>query len=311
MLLGVGGAPRTARADDNSAVVEQLFADGKKLMAAGKVAEACPKFLASYNLEHRVGTLLNLADCYEQNKQFATAWARFIEARTLATRSNQPERADYANKHAALLEPRRSMLAVVADASLPGLVVRLDGALVDPAVYGVPVPVDGGRHTIEATATGKTAANGSVIVAPEAEQKTYTLPQLVDAPVAALASTAPVAGAPASSGHLTTRAIAGLTVAGVGVVMVGIGAYFGVAALGKKSDSGPYCGSDGQANDCFGAGVGLRNDAVSDATVSSVLVGVGAAAIVGGGIVWLTAPSSKAPTTLGFDGHMLRLGGSF
>jgi thioredoxin-like negative regulator of GroEL len=70
---------RTGHAQDNSAAVEGLFAEGKKLAAEGKLAEACPKFLASYNLENRSGALLNLADCYEKTGQLATAWARFLD----------------------------------------------------------------------------------------------------------------------------------------------------------------------------------------------------------------------------------------
>src|SRR5437763_1990631 len=96
--LGALAAP--ARAQDNSAAVEALFNEGKRLSAEGKIALACPKFLASYNLEKRLGTLLNLADCYEKNAQLASAWARFVEARTLAARANQQERADYATQHA-------------------------------------------------------------------------------------------------------------------------------------------------------------------------------------------------------------------
>src|SRR5262245_1002113 len=57
------GATCPCFAQDTSAVVESLFNEGKRLAAAGSYSEACPKFLASYNLEHRTGTLLNLADC--------------------------------------------------------------------------------------------------------------------------------------------------------------------------------------------------------------------------------------------------------
>ena len=279
-------APRPAHADDNSAVVEQLFAEGRRLMTAGKVSEACPKFLASYNLEHRVGTILSLADCYEKNGQLASAWARFIEARTLATRNSQPERADYAAQHAAALEPRRSMLTINADANIPGLVIQRDGNVVDPAIYGVAVPVDGGAHKISVTASGKKPVSDAVTLAPEADRKTYSLPPLVDAPagvVAALPGTsAPVAATTAApaSGHLSTRGIAGIVVAGAGVVMAGVGIYFGAAALGKNSDSTPYCNVGGVANNCYGPGVGDRSSAVSDATVSSVLLGVGAAAVM-------------------------------
>src|SRR5436309_1887312 len=82
---------RPAFAQDNSALVESLFEEGKKLAAAGNYTDACPKFLASYNLEHRTGTALNLADCYEKSGQLASAWARFVEVATVAERAGQIE----------------------------------------------------------------------------------------------------------------------------------------------------------------------------------------------------------------------------
>jgi hypothetical protein len=301
----VGFAPG-ARAQDNSAAVEQLFSDGKKLMASGNVAEACPKFLASYNLEHRVGTLLNLADCYEQNKQYASAWARFIEARTLATRGGQNERADYAATHAAALDTRRSMLVISVPQPQAGLVIKRDGVVVDPAVYGVEVPVDGGEHAVEASAPGKSAVSESIVVAAEHDTKTYVLPQLVD--TAVLPASAP--DAQASGSKPTGRLVASIAVAGAGVVLVGVGAYFGATAISKNNESASYCGVNGQKDDCYGKGIGLRGDAVTDATISTVLIGVGVAAIAGGAVLWLTAPAASAPA-VGFDGRMLQLRGTF
>src|ERR1700688_204100 len=96
LSLLVLGAARPALAQDNSATVEALFNEGRRLATEGKLAEACPKFLSSYKLEHRTRTLLNLADCYEKNGQLASAWARFVEVATLAERAGQSDRADYA-----------------------------------------------------------------------------------------------------------------------------------------------------------------------------------------------------------------------
>jgi hypothetical protein len=305
--LLLSAAASTARAQDNSAAVEALFSEGKKLMAEGKVADACPKFLASYTLEHRVGTLLNLADCYEKNKQFASAWARFVEAKTLASRNNQTERANYAAQHAAAIESRRSTLSIVVDHPPPGLVVKRDGVVVDAAVYGVLVPIDGGAHTIESSASGKISKTETVTVGAEGDKKTYAVPALVDAP-----KVAPDLPPPdIRSRGMSTRAIAGLAIAGGGVLAAGVGAFFGATALSKKSDSSPYCNVGGVKDDCYGQGVSLRSDAVSDATLSSVLVGVGAAAVVGGVVLWLTAPSANMTATVGFDGRILRLRGTF
>jgi hypothetical protein len=307
IFLVSSAAPSTASAQDNSAVVEALFSEGKKLMAAGNIAEACPKFLASYNLEHRVGTLLNLADCYEKNRQFASAWARYVEAKTLASRNNQIDRADYAAQHAAAVESRRSTLSIVVDHAPPGLVVKRDGVVVDAAVYGVLVPIDGGRHTIESSAPGKKSKTETVTVGPEGDKKTYGVPTLTDAPK--VAPDAPPPGLEPRG--MSTRAVAGLVIAGGGILAAGVGAFFGATALSKDSDASPYCNVGGVKDNCYGQGVSLRSDAVSDATLSSVLVGVGAAAVVGGVVLWLTAPSANATATVGFDGRVLRVRGTF
>src|SRR5215470_3407202 len=59
------------------AEAEVLLKNGKKLLAAGKLAEACAKLDASQKLAPAVSTLLDAASCREQNKQLATAWGLY------------------------------------------------------------------------------------------------------------------------------------------------------------------------------------------------------------------------------------------
>ncbi len=278
-----------AEAQDNSAAVEALFNEGKRLVVDGRLAEACPKFLASYNLEQRLGTLLNLADCYEKNQQLASAWARFVEARTLAQRGAQQERAEYAATHAAALAPKLSTLTIALRTGAPGIEIKRDGVVVDPAAIGVPVPVDSGTHTIAASAPGRQRWSGEVLIGTDADRKSVEVPVLEDAP---RAEVGPASAEPARRLH--PRAFAGLVVAGVGVVGIGVGTAFGIVALGKKGDSDPFCGQKGGgANDCNSEGVGLRQDAVSAGNLSTVFLSAGAALLVGGIVLWLTAPSSS------------------
>ncbi len=303
-VFALEAAPARAQ-QDNAATVEALFADGKRLMAAGKTAEACPKFLASYNLEHRVGTVLNLAACYEKNGQIASAWARFVEAHTLAMRANHADRATFAAERASALEPRRSVLTIAVDHPAPGLVVRRDGVVVEPAAYGIAVPVDGGPHAIEASAPDKKPVSATVSVDAERDTKTYTLAPLADAPApAGAAGTGAIDGGPkgavgdagqgssvpAQASHRSsTRTVVGLGLAGAGVIAAGIGIVFGVEALSKNSDSN----SNGcSGNLCNAAGFQDRTTARSDGDISTVLISVGAAAVVGGLVVWLTAPKT-------------------
>jgi hypothetical protein len=307
IFAGALGEATPALAQDNSATVEALFTAGKKLMTEGKVSEACPKFLASYNLDHRLGTLLNLADCYEQNGQLASGWARFVEASTLAQRANQPDRATFASDHAKELEARLSTLVIAVPAPAPGLTITRDGVPVDPGAFGVAVAVDGGKHTIAASAPGKTPWSGDIDVKTSNDHGTLGVPPLVAAPEAPPQR---VSAAPASEGASPTRKYVAIATAGVGVVAIGVGAAFGAMAISKNHSSSGDCGLNGNANDCNQAGVDLRQTAFTDGTLSTVFIGVGAAAVVGGVVLWLTGRPSGS-TTVGFDGRSVQLAGHF
>jgi hypothetical protein len=284
-----------AFADDNAAAVESLFNEGKRLTAAGKFAEACPKFLASYNLEHRTGTLLNLADCYEKNGQLASAWARFVEVSTLAQRAGQAERAEYAKEHAAALQPKLSMLTIVVAQPERDLSVKRDGAVIDAAIYGTAVAVDAGDHAIEATAPGKEPWKGTAHVGGDAAKVSIEVPALRDAPAAAPAVTEPPREAPPA---LPPRRIAAIGVAAAGVLAIGVGSVFGVMAMGKKSDSDPSCNVNGNPNACYPAGAPARHDAAVDATISTVLFAAGGALVAGGIVLWLWPSRSERAAML-------------
>jgi hypothetical protein len=295
-----------AHAQDNSGAVEALFSEGKRLAGENKFAEACPKFLASYNLEHRLGTLLNLADCYEKNRQLASAWARFVEARTLAQRSNQIERAEYASQHAADLEPKLSKLTIQPK-SPKAVQLNLDGSPVDPGEYGVAIAVDAGKHTLEATAPDKKPWRAEIVVAPNADHKVVDVPDLLDAPKPPPTE---VASDQAHRG-MSGRAVAGLVVAGVGIAGVAVGVTFGALALSKNSSSDSYCNVGGVKDACYAQGVSLRSDAVTFGNVSTAFLIVGGAAIATGAVIFITAPSSGARARVGFDGHRVFVGGEF
>ena len=70
--------------EDDKAAAETLFREAKKLLSAGKLNRACSKFDASHKLDPSVGALLNHAACREKLRQYASAWALFSEAASLA-----------------------------------------------------------------------------------------------------------------------------------------------------------------------------------------------------------------------------------
>src|SRR5215510_13654601 len=105
LCILAAGSPARAQ----SAKAEALFDDGNRLMAGGKLAQACEAFEASNRIEPRAGTLIRLGDCREQNRQLASAWSAYKDASKLAT---DPRKQKFATTRAASLEPRLSYLTI-------------------------------------------------------------------------------------------------------------------------------------------------------------------------------------------------------
>jgi hypothetical protein len=168
VALAVGlTASHGARAQGGEAAATALFDEGRKLMAAHKYAEACPKLAESERLAPSGGTLINLADCYEHTGQTASAWVAWKDA---AARANAAGKADVEKRalsKAAALEPTLSRLTVSVDSAsdVAGLEIKNDGVAVGHAELGVALPVDPGSHLVEATAPKKKPFSTKVDVA--------------------------------------------------------------------------------------------------------------------------------------------------
>lgn len=148
VTLGLAlAAPRAAYAGDPAAA-DALFQAGKKLMGEKKYADACPKFDASYELDPTLGTLLNLADCYEKLGRVATAWSKWGEAQEKALREDD-KRADYAKQRRDALTPRLPKVTIHVGKEVPGVDILWDGKKLSPAVFGVELPVDPIEHDLE------------------------------------------------------------------------------------------------------------------------------------------------------------------
>jgi len=185
-LVGVAGAPRV-HAQPASAQAQSLFDEGRALLAAGKLAQACAAFDSSQKLDPAVTTLLNLADCREQNHQLATAWGAFVDAKRMAKSANNAKLARVANNHAQKLEPRLSKLAISVplDHELPGLEILRDNEPVNAAAWNHTLPIDGGTYTITARAPGREPWSTTRVIKLESDTVTITIPLLSEAKVAA------------------------------------------------------------------------------------------------------------------------------
>jgi tetratricopeptide (TPR) repeat protein len=317
LALLVASAPLRARAagtDNNSAAAQALFDEAKTQMAAGRYDRACPALEESEKLDPALGTVLNLADCYEKAGRTASAWSTFVEAAAKAQKSGHPDAERVAKERARTLERRLAKLTITVTAAEaePELEVLRDGVSVGPAEFGLPIPVDPGAHTVSARAPGYKPWETRITVA-GATSASAVVPELEKAPVVA-AAPAPNQPAPAANAvdqsdasksaanAASTRRTLGLVVGGVGVAAAAAGGVFALLTKSKDNAGDKLChsgGSDTCAND---AEKQEYEQTVSDAkryrTFAYVGFGVGAAALVTGAVLFFTGSSSSENAAL-------------
>jgi len=297
-----------ARADDPSAVAtaEALFAEGRKLMADGQIAVACPKFEAAQRLAPTPGTLLNLANCYEKAGRIASAWASYRDAISSARAAGRTDLAESAQKRAGLLEPRLARLSVTVTASAPGVAVMRDNVALPREGWAVPVPVDPGEHVVTAQAPGRRPFRAAVPAPAEGATTTVNVPELEVDPAATTpapepspvpAATPSVAAPPSTNDGPkpgATQRTLGVVAGGVGVVGLVIGGGFAAQASSKNSDSKAKCRPEAP-NLCTPEGKSLRDDAQHAGDLATVSVLLGALFAGAGAALYFTAPSDRSP----------------
>jgi hypothetical protein len=295
-------------------VAESLFREARDLLDEGNVAAACPKFADSHRLDPAVGTALGLAMCREQEGKLASAWAGYSEAEALATQAGQADRRTFAREKGQQLATRLSKLTIEVPeelARIPSLEIRLDGILVGTSLFGQATPVDGGTHTVSASAPGKVEWSASVDVAVERAQAVVRVPPLADEapppPPPVTETTKPVTAALAPSVDqpigaeptFTGLQWAGITSGGVGVLAGASSAFFLSSALGHMSDSESDCAAD----TCGPTGAADRDEAVSDGNLATVF-GITGVVLVGAGVTLFVlgdepegSPTARVRTT--------------
>jgi hypothetical protein len=311
-----------------SAQAEALFQDGNRLMAQGKIAQACDAFAASNRLEPGAGVLLNLGDCRAQNGQLASAWAAYKAA---LNRAKTPKKRVDAEAKIAAIAPRISYLTVSVsdDSRLDGLSLTSNGEPLDPMQWNQALPVDGGDYVIAGTAPGQaswqvvahvpveggnvtvavprfrptTPPASSAVRAPRGARVSATAPKLDDqrepgSPAAlppALAATSPAPLAepsghePArSTGTFTTTRNIAIGVAGASAIGVVAGAALGVSAKRKQNDAFDRCPDPKTPCPRASEAQALIESGRRQALEANIALGIAAAAAVGAGILWFT-----------------------
>lgn len=284
-----------ANADEksaNAAAAQRLFDEALTLMDAGSYAAACPKLARSQELAPSGGTLLNLGDCYEKNGQTASAWVSFRDAAARAAAAGQKQAQAAALVRADALAPKLLNLNITLapGARSPGLEIKRDGQIVSNAELGIDVPIDPGPHKIEVSAPGRLPWTKDVDVV------LGTPPPPVVIPALEVRPEPPPGAAPTDPHRGNTQRTIGLVVAGSGLLAAGIGAIFGLKAFSTNDDALSHCHDAGDAKRCDPTGLSLTDEARTQATISTVLVTLGSAALAGGVALYVLAPRSR-PTT--------------
>ncbi|WP_437729688.1 hypothetical protein [Sorangium sp. So ce1335] len=263
----VGGA-RDARAD--TAAAQALFDAARQLMAQGKHADACPKLEESQRLDPGIGTQFNLAVCYEQVGRTASAWSTFLDVAGAARAAGQAEREKVARQRATALEPRLIRLTITAPADAPAdLQVKRDGAVVGRAQWGIPVPVDPGKHTIEASAAGRAPFAKTVELTRAGAAEAVAIPPLA-AGAPARAAAPPASGAAPATGGAAPPAS-------------GPARPAGGAALAPVAGPAPVPAAPARPQ--------MRRRSKGMMVTGIVLTSIGAVALIGGGLAFASADS--------------------
>jgi hypothetical protein len=287
----VCGNARAQEPPADAAAARALFDEALGDMKAGRWEVACPKLERGMLLDHGTGLRHNLALCYEHTKRPASAWVLFNEVAADAKAQGQTQRAQVARTHAAALEPLLSFLVVSVPSSslVPGLEVKRDGKLLDPPQWGRKVPVDPGTHVVDASATGRQSMRKEVGVDKEGTAFSVTVPLLPP-----VAQTPPAAPPQAPKSELTTARKLALVAAGVGVVGVGLGSFFGLRAISKNNQSNDQ-GCTGDV--CTPDAAQTRRDARTNGDISTVGFVIGAAGLAGAVALWIYGKPAATPKT--------------
>ncbi len=276
-----------------SARATELFEEGRALFTAGRFGDACPLFRQSYELDPRVGTILNLAECQDRRGFIAESYRAWLEAEALARQMND-ERVDFASDNRARVGAKVARLTLVLPAERPpGTTIRFEPPDSPPRVL-TPSDIGGELYVDDGTTSVLVEAPGH-----EPRRHEIALDQ-GEAQRLRLALGAPL---PRDEG-MGPLFWTGVIVGGAGVVTIGVGAMVGLLASDKHDEAfwregdgsarrNALCDpADGAAPACGDEGIAIIEDAKLLADVATGLWVVGGIATATGvtlAVVGLTA----------------------
>jgi len=280
-MILVALVPSMARGQAPPNSADELYRTAQALLQSGQLAEACVAFRGSAKIDPALGAILSVAYCDEQEGRPATAWGRYAMVARRAHERGQTEREQFARGRATALEVK--VTHVHLSVAPPSARVTIDGESAEFADDKT-ILVPPGDHAIEVVIAGQAPWTTKVQLgeARETPDPSFVVPEGV-VPVGVAPETAPPPLEPARG---STQRIVGLSVAGVGVVGLVVGAIFGVKTLGIS-------GTCPIKTACPQTDIDQAN---TNGIVSDFGFGIGVAGLGAGAWIFFSAPRARSTT---------------
>jgi hypothetical protein len=279
------------RAADSGEALDELR-EGYSLKQAGHCQDALPHLARSFQLEPSARAALNLSDCEQRLGDLVAAEGHAAQGADLARQRQNSELASVADEQLAAIERRLPRLTVKLVDGAPDCTITRDGVPLPAPAIDTPVAVNPGAHAIAVDCPGRGGRRFDISIAEGDRTETDVAPgPPLPVPASTPAQGAGVESAP-SSGPRTggNPRVLPVVVMGVGAAGLAVGLVSALEANSKHAVLLADCNPDGACpmseRDDIGAFHTLR-------TVSTVAYALGGAALVGGAVWWLLAPSAK------------------
>ncbi|HTB78242.1 MAG TPA: hypothetical protein VK762_33590 [Polyangiaceae bacterium] len=279
-----------ARAAESGEALDELR-QGYSLKQAGHCQDALPHLARSFQLQPSARAALNLSDCEQRLGDLVAAEAHAAQGADLARQQKNDELAGVADEQLAAIEQRLPRLTVKLVDGAPDCAISRDSVALPAPAIGTAVAVNAGAHVLAVDCPGHASRSFDVSIAEGDRTETDVSP----GPLLAPAPTPPVQGIPIEVSpspaprESSNARVAPIVVMGIGATGLAVGLVSALVANAKHAPLLANCNSDGACpmseRDDISAFHTFR-------TVSTVAYALGGAALIGGAVWWLVAPSA-------------------
>jgi hypothetical protein len=180
-------------------------------------------------------------------------------------------------------------------ADLGAVKVTMDGEVLAERLEGTALSVDPGEHAFRFEAAGQSPIAKKLFIMQGQKDRreivVFGAPHTAPGTALATVSTAHGSEARAESGAgMGTQKVLALVAGGVGIVGLGVGGAFGLAAMSQKNDANSACPNACATQD----GVNKWSSAGSSARIADIGFIAGGLGLLGGAVLWFTAPNGSA-----------------